>query len=84
MTQQPVTTTNIPILLRQQGRSVTWFCRQVGIHRSYYWMMERGRRPLAASYLSRAADVLGVPVSLLSTDRSILALETDRETVHAA
>jgi transcriptional regulator with XRE-family HTH domain len=64
--------TRIPSLLRAQGRSVQWFCRNVGIHRSYYWMMETGHRPLSASYLSRAADVLGVPVEMLvSTSRNV-------------
>lgn len=67
--------TNIPALLLAQGRSVTWFCRQVGIHRSYYYMMESGARPVSASYLSRAADVLGVPASLLSTGRNTMTTE---------
>ena len=63
--------TQIPSILKAQGRSVGWFCRSVGIHRSYYWMMETGHRPLAESYLERAAEVLGVPViMLLSTSRN--------------
>ena len=66
------TVTNIPALLKAQGRTVAWFCRAVGIHRSYYWMMESGHRPLSETYLSRAAEVLGVPVSMLSTSRNIL------------
>lgn len=69
------TQTNIPELLKAQGRSVAWFCRQVGIHRSYYWMMENGRRPLSRAYLHRAAEVLGVPASLLSTSRNVMTTD---------
>lgn len=68
--------TQIPSILKAQGRSVTWFCRTVGIHRSYYWMMETGHRPLAESYLERASEVLGVPVEmLLSTSRNTPAIQ---------
>lgn len=73
------TATQIPALLKAQGRSVGWFCRVVGIHRSYYWMMESGQRPVSQTYLSRAAEVLGVPVALLlSTDRNQTAQSVDR------
>jgi len=69
--------TNIPQLLKRQGRTVQWFCREVGIHRSYYHMMETGKRPLSTSYLERAAEILGEPVSILSTSRNTLAIVGD-------
>lgn len=56
---------NVQQILRAQERTVTWFCRRVGISRALFYRMERGERTMTADYRERAADVLHVPQTLL-------------------
>lgn len=57
--------TRIPLLLKERGHSVRWFCDRLGIDRSYYYLMESGKRPVSADYVARASRLLLVPEALL-------------------
>jgi hypothetical protein len=52
--------------LRAQGRSTTWFCRQMNINRSTLWRVEQGLIAPPADWYQRAAAVLGVNVDEIS------------------
>ncbi len=47
-------------VLREQGRTVSWFCRHMRVSRALFYRIEQGNRNPSASYRSRAADILGV------------------------
>lgn len=55
----------IPSVLQEQGRSVAWFCRRVGISRALFYRWVDGSRGIAPQYRHRCAEVLGIPESVL-------------------
>jgi transcriptional regulator with XRE-family HTH domain len=66
----------IPEVLDERGQSVTWFCRKAGISRALYYRWLDGSRPILAEQRRRAADVLGLPESVLFVP--IESLASDR------
>lgn len=47
--------------LRRQGRSLRWFCQQMGVSRYTLWRIETGDAGAPPNWYGRAAQVLGVP-----------------------
>ena len=66
----------VPDVLREQGRSVAWFCRKVGICRALYYRWLDGSRPILPVHRARAAAVLGLPERFLFVP--IASLESDK------
>lgn len=52
-------------VLKSQGRSVAWFARQLGISHSLVYRWADGSRTPTDTHRRRAAEVLGIPESLL-------------------
>lgn len=55
----------IPSVLTEQGRSVAWFCRRVGISRALFYRWQDGSRVPVARHRKRASEVLALPESVL-------------------
>lgn len=58
-------------VLRTQGRSVAWLASQTGTPAPTVYAYSRGARRPSDDWLRKAADVMGVPASLLgATDEA--------------
>ena len=55
----------IPAVLAEQGRSVAWFCRRVGISRALFYRWIDGSRPAIERHRQRSSEVLALPQSFL-------------------
>lgn len=55
----------IPSVLAEQGRSVAWFCRRVGISRALFYRWQDGSRVPVARHRRRASEVLALPEAVL-------------------
>ncbi len=55
----------IPSVLAEQGRSVAWFCRRVGISRALFYRWQDGSRVPVARHCKRASEVLALPEAVL-------------------
>jgi len=51
--------------VRQQGRSVSWLSRQMGVSRQYMSDVAHGHLPVRQQFAERVATVLGVPFFVL-------------------
>jgi transcriptional regulator with XRE-family HTH domain len=52
-------------ILDARGIKRSWLAAKLGMHRNYLYLVERGRRPFPVAKRTRAAEVLGLPESLL-------------------
>lgn len=59
--------------LRRQGRSVRWFCEQMGVSRFAFWRIETGDAGAPKDWYERSALVLGVPSCVVSPEDAIAA-----------
>lgn len=57
--------TRIFDILESQGRTRTWFARQMGMNRTQLYQINWGERPLTDAFMDRAAQVLQVPHDML-------------------
>ena len=59
--------------LKEQGRSQRWLAAQLGISETYIPKYRRGVLTPSADLLARAAQLLGLPVSLVLPDEREVA-----------
>jgi hypothetical protein len=52
--------------IRSQGRSIRWFCDQMGCSRYAFWRIEEGRSGAPVDWYERSAEILGVLVENIS------------------
>ena len=55
----------IPEVLAEQGRSVAWFCRRVGISRALFYRWQDGSRVPVLRHRKRSSEVLALPEAVL-------------------
>jgi hypothetical protein len=54
--------------LRRQGRSIRWFCEQMGVSRFAFWRIETGDAGAPSHWYERAAGILGVPLEQITPE----------------
>ena len=64
--------------LRNQGRSLEWFCQQVGVSRWAFYRIENGEAGAPVDWYRRSAAVLGVSEEVIAPEP-----ETTKELVAA-
>ena len=57
--------------LERQGRSIAWFCRQMGVSRFAVWRIEGGRAGGPLDWYERAARVLDVTASRIAPRENV-------------
>lgn len=57
-------------VLREQGRTLTWLAERTGVARVTVFAYSQGVRQPPKAWLARTAEVLGVPLSVLTGDEA--------------
>jgi transcriptional regulator with XRE-family HTH domain len=61
-------------IIEQKGLQLNFVASQMGMSRSYFFLIISGRRPIPHDFVERAALVLGVPAFLFSSEGKLLKL----------
>lgn len=60
-------------VIKEQGRTVAWVARRLGIDRTYLSRMLSGERPMPRDVMERLAGILQVPVGLIDEEEGVPA-----------
>jgi transcriptional regulator with XRE-family HTH domain len=66
--QASLTATNLPHVIKLQGRTMTWLARHCGISHHHVSRICSGQRRATPEMARRSSDLLGVPMHLLFAD----------------
>lgn len=65
----------VEMVLREQGRKLTWLAARVGTNRTTLHLMLIGERPLSDEMKAKIARELGVPLTMLFASVGVCSIE---------